>query len=239
MNNPSHLVASLAIALAPISLCADAPLIYLEEEGLAVIEIESQPAPEGWEVRDDFPEARGKAYRWMGEPHLAEPGQGRMAFPVRVCRPGLYRLVIRDAMPEAFERSGSNSWVRVAWSETVQFFAVQGDDYFMPTSTVYPAGVGKEPLPAGSTYDGWFKVYSMRDWNWNAWTGDDDGHKLMVRVKEPATLQIEISARAPGHTLDRMVLFDVSRYGFDPWHTDGSDLSALPPTPVLAPVSRD
>lgn len=230
MKSPLRLLAALIAGLT-FPVLASADLLYLEEDGLAVIEFESQPAPQGWAVRTDFDEASGAAYQWRGEPLLNSPGTARLLYPVRVCRPGLYRLVIRSAMPEEFKASNTNSWVRIAWTDAVEFFAVQGDDYLMPTSTVYPAGIGKEPLPAGSTYDGWFKVYSKRVWNWNAWTGDDDGHKLMVRVHEPTTLNIEISARAPGHTLDRMVLFDVSQYGFDPWHTDGSDLDALTPTP--------
>ena len=75
---------------------------------------------------------------------------------------------------------------------------------------VGPNGSGKTPNPAGSSKDGWFKIYrggSDLSFKWQSSTSDNDGHDIYVEFDTAGVYTMEISARSSGHAIDQFVLF--------------------------------
>lgn len=71
----------------------------------------------------------------------------------------------------------------------------------MPTGAVLVPGSNK----------GWFKIYTNTlAWSWNAKTWDNNAHDIFLKIANPSTYTIEISARSSGHAIDRLAIYLLS-----------------------------
>lgn len=191
---------------------------YRSVDGLVVIEAEDLPLSEDWEIgREDA--ASGGAYIfWSGSAFNNDPTHGVMSVDVAFTAAGRYTLQWLTRVGMGDDATEHNDvWFRV---DSPGFFGVQGDP---PEARVYPkprceddaflstvvadVDVASAGCPAGSSRDGWFKVYSSGalDWRWSSRTSDNDAHAVVIEVDAPGVLTIEFAARADFSFLDRIV----------------------------------
>ncbi len=173
-----------------------------EKDGLVVIEAENLNLPSGWEYETAVNGFTGDGYLdWQGADSFSVPGNGIIATPIKINTPGTYRFQWRSKVGEGNNSTESNdSWLR--FSDASDFYGQKG------SSIVYPKGTGKTPNPAGSSSDGWLKVYSSgtTNWTWTTSTNDNNPHAIYVKFDAPGTYLMEISGRSKHHLIDRIVL---------------------------------
>lgn len=212
-------------------------------DGIAVVDFASIPPADH---RAPTPEPSGSrapvALRWTGPNLFGEPGRGVLAYPVAFPAAGTDGLVVRSRIGEGQDGSEHNdSRVRVRYAEGVRFYAVKSYHPADLGRRVVPGDTVAGPRPRGATRDGWFKFYQneLSDWTWISIAGDRDGHRLVVEVDGPRTVEIEFSGRSRGHVLDRFALFALSRHRFDTFEaSDRARLDALQPAARPAPVEQ-
>lgn len=181
--------------------------IFNEKDGLVSVEFENAEFSDDWAMKSDGNSFSGKGYMvWEGNQHLHEPGIGRATFKIKITNSGTYRFVWKSAVKKGSSATDHNdTWLRFA--DATNFYAKNG------SSIVYPKDSGKTPNPAGSTKDGWFKIFrtgSDLDFKWNALTYDNNGHEIFVAFDAPGIYLMEVSARSSGHGVDKFVLFNDS-----------------------------
>lgn len=190
----------------PVPTCQDAQ--FAEQGGLAVIEVESQPLADGWLAQtaiDGF--TGGSYYQWAGGNQSNNPGEGLLAYKIRIDTPGTYRFQWRSRIATGESNSESNdAWLR--FPDAADFYGLKNAGQ-PDESIVYPRGSGKTPLPEGSGADGWFKIYQNNRtiWNWQANTSDNDAHQIFVEFDQPGIYTLQVSGRSEGFGIDRMVLY--------------------------------
>ncbi|MEM1041544.1 MAG: choice-of-anchor D domain-containing protein [Bacteroidota bacterium] len=217
------LLAGSALLLLAPSSTAQAP--FLETGGLVVIEAETELVPggghpDGWRLMPDeadsdhpaFPGATGGRYlQWDDGNNYGNPGQGTMAFPVRISQAGTYRFQWRSKVGFGSNATEHNdSWLKI---DADAFYGEKGNG-----SIVCPKGYDPAQndctgdVPNGSGSGGWFKAYSSgtTDWTWSTRTSDNDAHDLFARFDAPGTYTVRVSGRSDGHLLDRLVLYHSS-----------------------------
>ena len=97
---------------------------FQEDNGLVVIEIESRPAVDGWQLQTDVPGFTGSGYfRWEGPNLFGNPGaQGVIEYPINITNPGLYQMRFRnhrnggipfDQENDIWTRMDSGPWTKV------------------------------------------------------------------------------------------------------------------------------
>ncbi|MEM1260279.1 MAG: hypothetical protein AAGH81_17270 [Bacteroidota bacterium] len=180
--------------------------VFEESNGIVSIEFEDNNFPDGWVLRSEGSDFSGTGYmQWEGNPSMGNPGNGMVTFPVRITNPGTYRFVWHSAF-----RLGNNgtehndSWLR--FPDAADFFGRKGNG-----SVVYPNGTGKQPNPAGSSSDGWFKIYRSGNdtsFKWQSATSDHDAHDIFVTFSGPGVYLMEVSVRSDYHAIDRILLFE-------------------------------
>ncbi|MEO1253422.1 MAG: hypothetical protein AAFY41_00870 [Bacteroidota bacterium] len=179
--------------------------VFVELEGLLLVEAEAVDYGEGWRLVRDLSDATGSGYmRWEGENQNNNPGVGLATFNLEISTAGTYRFIWRSAVTEGDNPTEANdSWLRFP----------DADDYFGERnngSIVYPKGTGKTPNPNGSSKDGWFKIYrsgTPLDFKWQAKTSDNDAHDIYVTFESAGVYTMEISGRSAGHAIDKFVLY--------------------------------
>lgn len=102
----------LAFAAAPVAQ-ADGG-VFLEQNGLVAIHMESNPA-NGWTMSTATPGWTGGGYRvWNGANLFSSPGaQGNFAFDVQISNPGNYTLLIRNRHDDPNPTEANDVWVRM------------------------------------------------------------------------------------------------------------------------------
>ncbi|MDO6489953.1 MULTISPECIES: hypothetical protein [unclassified Cellulophaga] len=178
--------------------------VFVEKDGLVSVEFENAVFNDLWKLKKDDNNATGKGYMvWDGAQYLNKPGEGLATYSIKINSPGTYRFMWKSAVKKGNSGSEHNdSWLRFA----------DADDFFgeKEGSTVYPKDTGKTPNPNGSSKDGWFKIYRSGndlDFKWQASTSDNDSHPVFVTFDKAGVYTMEISARSPGHAIDKFVLF--------------------------------
>lgn len=107
----------------------EAPL-YVEQDGIVVMEVESHPPVKGWERETEHPGFTGSCY-------LKANGGSMMTFPIFIMRPGRYTMQIhnrhdhprRDLENDAFVRMDSGQFIKCfsgpnntwTWSSTLEY----------------------------------------------------------------------------------------------------------------------
>lgn len=177
---------------------------FLEIDGIAVIEMEKDSVPTGWDVKTEIDGFTGDSYiQWAGDDFFGNPGNGLLTYKVHIETPGTYRFNWRSRIAIGDDITEHNdNWMKI--SNADDFFATQGT-----TSKIYPHGSGKSPNPEGAGSDGWFKVYmnTVGTWKWDANTSDNDAHQIYATFDQAGTYTILVSGRSNGHAVDRMVLY--------------------------------
>ncbi len=184
--------------------CAGAK--FEEQNGIVVIEVESQPGDNGWLEENTLNEFTGFSYYiWNGGNNFNSPGNGLLEYEVKINTPGTYRFQWHSKITHGTDPTESNdSWLRIPGAD--DFFAKNGN------SIKYPKGgkfVQSDVVVNGSSSGGWMKVYSSgtTSWTWSTRTSDNDAHQIYATFNNPGVYTIQVSGRSNNHALDRMVLY--------------------------------
>lgn len=97
---------------------------FQEENGLVVIEMESMPTVDGWQLQTDVAGFTGDGYfRWEGPDLFGNPGaQGVIQYRFSISNPGLYQMRFRnhrdggipfDQENDIWARMDSGQWIKV------------------------------------------------------------------------------------------------------------------------------
>lgn len=181
--------------------CDDA--LFEEQNGIAVVEMESGNVTSSWIEETGTANFTGDAYiAWRGSNYFNSPGNGILEYKVKINNPGTYRFRWRNNIGVGSSTTDNNdSWLK--FPDADDFYGERG------TSIVYPAGSGKTPNPNGASSNGWFKIYANAlAWNWTANTSDRDPHAIYAVFNSAGVYTIQVSARSNGHFIDRMVLYN-------------------------------
>jgi hypothetical protein len=182
-----------------------ADFVFQEEDGLVLAEFEDVALNGAWALRTEFGGFSGDGYLvWEGPQYFNQPGNGILTFKINIQTPGTYRFMWHTDITIGDSGSEHNdTWLR--FDDADDFFGVKVGG----TGIVYPRDRGKSPNPQGSSSDGWFKVFRSGnlDYQWEAFTSDNNAHDIYVTFNNPGIYTMEVSARSSGHAIDRFVLF--------------------------------
>jgi hypothetical protein len=197
------------IALAAfISFCGCKPSdqIPTEKDGVILIEMESIPLVENWQLKTDVNGYSGDGYiTWTGDEYFDDSSHGRMEYKIRINNPGTYMLKWYTMVGKGTDNTEHNdTWVKI--DDAAKFYGKREDG-----NIVRPHGVCTDDCPKGSGHNGYFKVYGAYhdSWDWHASTSDHDEHDIFVEFDTPGIYTIKIAARSSWHYIDKMVLFNV------------------------------
>ena len=176
--------------------------IFVEEQGILRIDIESAEPFGQWVLRDELPGFIGDHYlEFEGPNFFNAPGNSLLTYKIRISTPGTYLFRWHSRITEPDENTEFNdSWLRFPDAD-LAYGERNG-------SRVFPRGSGMTPNPEGSGRDNWMKIYQNRrnEWFWGAFTSDNDPHDIYAEFNTPGDYTIEISGRSTGHAIDRFVL---------------------------------
>ncbi|MDQ3034294.1 MAG: hypothetical protein M3Y87_17940 [Myxococcota bacterium] len=197
---------------------------FRAEGGIVVIEAESLPLAADW-ARGTHADASGGEYiGWTGTAHNNDTSFGHIEVSIEITTPGLYRLQVRQRVGMGTNATEHNdSWM--SFSDADAFYGIQGpataedrvyprprcEDATFLASIEAMADVTQASCPAGSSRDGYFKIYSSGalEWRWSARTSDSDAHDVVARFDAPGVYTYRIAARADHAQLDRIVLHEI------------------------------
>lgn len=101
------------VSYLPLVMIPEAPCVYVETNDAVVIEIESIPAVESWQLETSFAGFTGAGYYvWRGPEYYGTPGQAILTYPISVTKTSDYQLNIRNSHatnPSLF----NDVWVRL------------------------------------------------------------------------------------------------------------------------------
>jgi hypothetical protein len=234
----SRLILAVVLLVPSLLFAATSPGVFVEVDGLLVIEMESIGSlPGEWRDADSFTEASaidapetatgGNFILWEGEERFNTIGEPLLRYLIDIETTGTYRFQWRSQVGQGNNTTEHNdSWLKI---EASAFFGEKGDG-----SRVCPRGFDPSEndcsgqRPNGSGKFGWFKVYSgHQDWRWGTRTSDNDAHDIYARFDRPGRYVINITGRSDYHVIDRMILYHGDYQGRP------RDLSQ-PPSPLVA-----
>ena len=186
-----------------VSVPACNPDYYVEKNGLLVVEFESVFNKNSWVLGNTIEGHAGTGYlTWTINENFGTPGSGTLTYPIKITKTGTYRFIWKSRITKGTSGTEHNdSWLR--FIDASDFYGKKGDHI------VYPGGLGKTPVPAGSSSSGWFKIYmnGLNNWVWISSTSDHDAHEIFVKFDTPGIYKMEVSARSSYHSLDRFVMY--------------------------------
>lgn len=205
----------IVLSFAALSLNATAAddFVFLENNGLVVMDVESMPAEDGWTEKTDIADFKGESYyEWTGSNHFnkGNAGKGAITYTFRITSPGNYQMRWRNRIAVGESNTEHNdSWMRLATGEDI---------------------IGEEPL------SGWTKVYTNNrtNWTWDARTVDHVGNPLRQYFSS-GDHTIEISGRSAGHAIDRIALFKYEEINYSNSKFNGYEESATTTAPYDGP----
>lgn len=118
--------------------------VFQEQNGLVVIEMESQPATDGWQLQSSVPGFTGDGYyRWEGPDLFGNPGaQGVTEYKFNITNPGTYQMRFHnhrnggipfDQENDIWTKMDNGSWIKVfsgtqgQWNWVSQFDFGEGN----------------------------------------------------------------------------------------------------------------
>lgn len=217
MRRIAQAVLPIALLLSATQLAAN-ETIFLEENGLVVMDVESVTAAPGWAVKTEIAGYKGSSYfEWEGPDyfHPASAGNGTVTYHFRITTPGNYEMRWRNRIAVGDNATEHNdSWLR------------------FPTGTNIP---DQHPL------SGWTKGFmnGLNAWTWSVATVDHVNEPIR-QYFDAGDHTFEISGRSAGHAIDRIVLFQYETIAFGhgkfEGYTESSKINADPnPNPVPEP----
>ena len=202
-NNFYKLVLILIGSLIPITVLAQTSPRFQESEGIIIIEIESAISYGSWELDTSIVGYTGKGYlHYKGSNFYNNPGNSLLHFEIAIEKTGKYRFQWHSRIAAGNSQSDHNdSWLR--FHDASDFYGEKNGQ------KVYPKGVGKTPNPAGSSHNGWLKIYqnNLNNWTWVTHTSDHDPHEIFVEFDTSGIYTVEISGRSNGHAINRLALY--------------------------------
>ena len=104
----------------PLVMVPEAPCVYVETDDAVVIEIESVPTVEAWQLETTFLGYTGKGYYvWRGPEQYGTPGNGILTYPISVTKSSDYQLNIRNSHPtnpslfnDVWVRLDNGPWIK-------------------------------------------------------------------------------------------------------------------------------
>jgi hypothetical protein len=86
---------------------------FVEQNGLLIMEIESQPASEGWTSETAYANYTGtEYYTWTGPNYFNEKGHGMLTYQFKINNPGKYRFKMRTRNGGPLNTHNNDVWVR-------------------------------------------------------------------------------------------------------------------------------
>ncbi|MEM7655333.1 MAG: T9SS type A sorting domain-containing protein [Bacteroidota bacterium] len=193
-------------ALLGTVLFAQSPYVFLEENGLVVMEFESTTTYGSWMIDTTISGYVGDHYlHYTGPNYYNNPGNSLLTYQVEISTVGTYRFQWHSRIAQGTSNTDHNdSWLRIP--DAAGFYAQKG------ASMLYPHGSGMSPNPEGSGSNGWFKIYqnALGNWTWNTFTNDNNPYSIYVDFDSVGVYTIEVAGRSKGHAIDRMVLYHSS-----------------------------
>jgi len=166
--------------------------MYMEKNGLVVIEVESHPVTEGWKYLADTTGHSGFGYLEWGIKGQGIPaGKGILNFQFKIDDPGIYQLMIRSKMkdpsnrPETPDPDGNDVWIRFSGGTDVKLQKALGDGWNKIAILGHPSG-----------------------WTWNTHADQGAPHPIspVCRQFTRGNFTVSISGRSEGHAIDKIVL---------------------------------
>ena len=170
--------------------------LFLESDGLVVIEAESMQVVGQWELRTEVADFKGTGYlHWTGPIRLAPNAavdRDAITYHFKIENAGNYEFRWRSYIAGGDSALDSNdSWVR------------------------FPTG---ENIDGELELDGWTKAFQnqLGQWSWGANTEDHvNGGSAQLRQYFSAGVHyLQISGRSTDHAVDRMILVNKDMRGF-------------------------
>ncbi len=170
--------------------------VFLESNGLVVIEAESMPVVGQWELRSEVAGFKGTGYlHWTGPIRLAPNAavdRDAITYHFKIENAGNYEFRFRSYIAGGDSALDSNdSWVR------------------------FPTG---ENIDGELELDGWTKAFQNQfgQWSWGANTEDhvNGGSSQLRQYFSAGVHYLQISGRSTDHAVDRMILFNADLQGF-------------------------
>ncbi|MEO1441798.1 MAG: Ig-like domain-containing protein [Chloroflexota bacterium] len=230
------------------SLCNGTNYQFLEENGLVIIEAESQPAAGDWNLKTAISGFTGSGYlQWDGNNFFDNPGNDVIEYKIRINNPGRYRFTMRSRNPTSNGTEHNDLWLRFPDAEAFYGYKAGIDEFVYPAGNGRgPGGSDQTPYPEGASADGWLKAFmnTPNAWHWAAATSDGEGHLIYVEFERSATYTLQISGRSNLFIIDRLVLFDDALYtpaSIEPTIRAETDCNGNPPLGVVstAPVDNE
>jgi hypothetical protein len=214
------------------SIMAQVNPVFVEKNGLLVIEMESANLSPGWAVSKEKFNPTGQGYIiWTGADNFNSTGRGVLTYEIFINTPGKYRFEWRSGVGLGMVNTEHNdSWLKITADD---FWGERGSETKCkpkPSCNTSPGYI----CPVGSGFNNFFKIYGG-NWNqfqWKAATSDNNDHLIYAEFKNPGKYKIEINARSNSHLIDRMVMWDYTKYST----SDARNLS-LPESEIMLPSS--
>ncbi|MCF2949490.1 malectin [Paraglaciecola aquimarina] len=187
--------------------------IFVEKEGLLVVEMESTDHSDGWEFETGR-NSTGAGYLNMLAAQAAwNPANIKEIIKVRikVTNPGKYQFAWRNLItkPGVPSTEHNDSYLKIIADK---FYGEKGANIVCP-KVLEPdnACVASGRKLVGEAALGYFKVWRsgspIDEWNWSSNTSDSDGHTVFAEFDTAGEYEVEIANRSDYHALDRFVLF--------------------------------
>ncbi|MGJ8679038.1 malectin domain-containing carbohydrate-binding protein [Paraglaciecola sp.] len=187
--------------------------MFVEKDGLLVVEMESTDHPQGWKFETGR-DAAGAGYLNMLAAQAAwKPSNVKEIINVRIKinNPGKYQfqwrnLITKEGVPST---EHNDSYLKI---HADKFYGQKGTNIvcpkqLAPENKCTPSG----RTLAGEAVLGYFKVYRsgspIDQWKWSTFTSDSDGHTIFAEFEKAGEYEIEIANRSDYHAIDRFVLF--------------------------------
>lgn len=177
--------------------------IFVEKNGLVVVEVESVSPGTGWVSETSQTGFAGASYyKWNGGDNFSSPGSKILEYKIRIASAGEYRFQWHNKVGKGNSSTDFNdTWLKIP--DATDFYAKKG------TNVVHPHGACKNDCPEGAGSGGWFKIYSSgtTSWTWSTNTSDNNAHSIYAKFSSPGVYTVQISGRSNYHCVDRFVLY--------------------------------
>ena len=202
------------------------PAAYLEEDGLLILEVESEDPVGGWEEKTEG----GVTFLEASTNHFGNTNGGTIPYEINFTNTGVYRLQMKSNIEGTNTTESNDTWIKFDNSDDLYYVCVQGgisnemelinniNGTQSNKNLYYPRGNAAGRPDHGNENpgnSGFFKVYRSGGggFKWDARTIDNNGFPIFLYVKTPGTYTMEISERSAGHKVDRIALYKVATYG--------------------------
>lgn len=169
------------------------------QNGLLVVEIESAPPADDWEIRTELSGASGSYYYWNYPNAInRDTSIGVMEYHVNISEAGRYRFQLRSARGPIDNNTEENdAFIRVmgTGSEAIAIKSSTGDQVSMGND--------------------WFKVYQNergRDWTWRTAHVDNNAHNVYLEFDSAGVYVVGVTGRSQKFSVDRWVVYDEDQY---------------------------